>query len=130
MSVSLKRLALRLFIALVRGAAITIYYAKRIVRALAAPLAPVAKVLLRTVGVPVYRAMFSFDGSWAISRKKQVMYVLTNRYAIHGGCHLGVTTATMSVQASGCAPTTLGEQRALSLVTGQENTSCSCERTR
>ncbi len=126
MSVSLKRFALRAFIVLVRGAAVTIYYLKRFARAIGAPLGPVGKVLVRAVGVPVYRAVFFVRrmlGRLYVPGRNKLMYLLTNRYAIHAiVAVLVVATTAMSVQASGVRADDFGQESTLyHLVTGQEN---------
>lgn len=75
----------------------------RVVQPIAAPFGAIFRVLMRVVGVPVYRVFFFFRrtfGRLHLPGKQKLIFLLTNRYAIHGLIiFIVLATGTMSVQA-------------------------------
>lgn len=127
MMLQLKRLVLRGFILLVKLGANISYYTKRWLRPLASPLRGLGRVVVRTIGVPIYRGVFLFRRTLSriyVPGKNKVMYLLTNRYAIHVVVVLlAFATTAMSVQASsGVRADDFGQDSMLyELVSGQSN---------
>ena len=125
MSLRIKRLFVRLFIQVVKVGAVITYYSKRAFAALATPLKQVVRLLVRTVGVPLYRGVFfvrRFFARFYVPGKHKLMYLLTNRYSVHGLVILIVfSTMTMSVQASGVRSDDFGQSSILyGLVSDQQ----------
>jgi len=126
MIVSIKRLFVRLFILIVKVSAVLFYYTKRAFRLLSTPFVGVKNFVLRYIGVPIYRSVFSLRRFFAriyVPGKNRFMYLLTNRYAIHGLVVVLIFSMTaMNVQASELRSEDFGQDTMLyRLVTGEES---------
>lgn len=122
----LKRLAIQGFILLVKLGANIAYFSKQLLRPFTSRLRGMIRILVRTVGVPLYRGLFlarRFFGRIYVPGKNKLMYFLTNRYAIHVVVILlAFATTAMSVQASGVRADDFGQDSMLyELVSGQVN---------
>ena len=120
----IKRLFVRLLIQIIKAGAITTYYTKRALRPIATPAKKPGRVFLHRVLVPLYRGVFFVRRSVNkvyIPGKHKLMYLLTNRYAIHGLVVVLVfATTAVSVQASGVRSDDVGKQSMLyEIVTGE-----------
>ena len=105
--------------------AVTTYYGKRVLRSVSTPFMVAGRFVVRVVGVPMYRGVFlirRLTGRLHIPGKHKVMYLLTNRYAIHGiVIVIAFATGAMSVQAETLRSEDFGQTSILyQLVTGSE----------
>ncbi len=89
----------------------------RAARLIAAPFRAPFRTLMRTVGVPLYRAFFFFRrtfGRLHLPGKQKLIFLLTNRYAVHGLIiFLVLATGAMSVQAETLRSEEFGRQSML-----------------
>ena len=94
-------------------------------RVVGRPFRRVGKFFIRIFGVPVYRLVFSIRRAAShiyLPGKQKIIYLLTNRYAIHGLIAVIVfSTGVMSVQAGGLRSDDFGQGSMLyQMATGNE----------
>ncbi len=96
-----------------------------ILRVIGRPFRRVGKFFIRVFGVPIYRIVFFLRraaGHIYLPGKQKLIYLLTNRYAIHGLITVIVfSTGVMSVQAGGLRSDDFGQGSMLyQMATGNE----------